>query len=49
MKLSLSRSSIHPGGVVMSRISKERMQKALEQEQTISKADHAKIKAIAGW
>lgn len=31
----------------MSRISEERMQKALEQEKTISKEDHAKVKALA--
>ena len=30
----------------MGRISDERMQKALEQQKTISKADHEKIKAI---
>jgi len=32
----------------MGRISDERMQKALEQQKTISKEDHAKIKALAG-
>lgn len=32
----------------MTGISKERMQKALEQEKTISKEDHAKVKALAG-
>lgn len=32
----------------MTGISKERMQKALQQEKTISREDHAKIKAIAG-
>lgn len=32
----------------MTGISKERMQKALEQEKNISQEDHAKIKAIAG-
>lgn len=31
----------------MSRISKERMEKALEQLKTISPRDHAKVKAIA--
>src|SRR5262249_22071221 len=32
----------------MGRISDERMQKALQQLKTISKEDHAKIKALAG-
>lgn len=32
----------------MSRISKERMEKALEQRKTISEVDYAKVKAIAG-
>ena len=32
----------------MTGISKERMQKALEQEKTISPEDHAKVKALAG-
>lgn len=32
----------------MTGISKERMQKALEQEKTISADDHAKVKALAG-
>ena len=31
----------------MGRISKERMEKALAQLKTISKEDHAKVKAIA--
>lgn len=31
----------------MPRISKERLAKALEQEKTISPADHEKVKALA--
>src|SRR5689334_10255448 len=34
-------------GPPMGRISDERMLKALEQQKTISKEDHAKIKALA--
>ena len=32
----------------MTGISKERFQKALEQEKNISQEDHAKVKALAG-
>ncbi|WP_198529757.1 S9 family peptidase [Achromobacter sp. DH1f] len=32
----------------MTGISKQRMQQALEQEKTISQADHTKVKAMAG-
>ena len=32
----------------MTGMSKERMRKAREQEKTISKEDHAKVKALAG-
>lgn len=32
----------------MTGITKERMQKALAQEKTISKEDHAKVKGLAG-
>ena len=33
----------------MSGMSKKRMQKALEQEKTISKDDHAKVEALTGF
>jgi hypothetical protein len=35
------------GDEIMSRISAERMAKAQEQLKTISKEDHAKVKAVA--
>src|SRR5262245_57901930 len=41
-------SNANPEGTTMSRISKDRMQKALEQEKTISEEDHAKVEALAG-